>query len=170
VVGLKISSELFRVVCRLSEFRPANFVRNEKELVLKKIIFRLVFAIFALGVLNSKTFAQGGPIPLFECYTTRNSYACFLCGEFPPFVDPCGADSCSNEMLVNAPGTECRITDTQAGWQNCHFTGECSECRMEVNECQDEVCVPLYEDIVVLVQKYDAYGPACPDGGVEEDP
>ena len=59
MLGLKLSSELFRVVYRLSEFRPANFVRNEMERVLERIIFRLVVSIFTLGVLNSKTFAQG---------------------------------------------------------------------------------------------------------------
>lgn len=60
MLGLKLSSELFRVVYRLIEFRPANFVRNEMERVLERIIFRLVVSIFTLGVLNSKTFAQGG--------------------------------------------------------------------------------------------------------------
>ncbi len=60
MLGLKLSSELFRVVYRLIEFRPANFVRNEMERVLEKIIFLLVVPIFTLGVLNSKTFAQGG--------------------------------------------------------------------------------------------------------------
>ena len=59
MLKLKPSSELFLVVYRLSEFRPANFVRNEMERVLEKIIFLLVIAIFALGVLNSKTFAPG---------------------------------------------------------------------------------------------------------------
>ena len=48
------------MVYRLIEFRPANFVRNEMERVLEKIIFLAVVPIFTLGVLNSKTFAQGG--------------------------------------------------------------------------------------------------------------
>lgn len=59
MLKLKPSSELFRVVYRLIEFRPANFVRNEMERVLERIIFRLVIAIFALGVLDSETFAPG---------------------------------------------------------------------------------------------------------------
>ena len=59
MLKLKPSSELFQVVYRLIEFRPANFVRNEMERVLEKIIFLLVVPIFTLGVLNSKTFAPG---------------------------------------------------------------------------------------------------------------